>query len=149
MASGKTDSTSFLMTRIPPNFLLLAWIAPVAGGSAWQPYEDNVVDGQGLAVFQVGTGADRLSHAGAAHGWALPGCWSATVNGDGTFVRWEADGVTAKVAVQARSGNQWRTVRIASSSSNGITIPRADAVAVTALDRFGNASPPKVLGIRY
>jgi uncharacterized lipoprotein YddW (UPF0748 family) len=78
---------------------------------------------------------------------AAPGV-SAQATGEGTFIRWEADGNTAKVAVQARSGNQWRTVKIAPSKSNGITIPRAEAIAITSLDRFGNASPPKVLGIR-
>ena len=78
---------------------------------------------------------------------AAPGV-SAGLNATGTFVRWEPDGSTAKIAIQARNGTTWRTVQISPSGSKGITIPKADAIAVTALDRFGNASAPKVLGIR-
>ena len=33
-------------------------------------------------------------------------------------------------------------------SAQTISFPRAEAIAVTALDRFGNASAPKVLGLR-
>jgi uncharacterized lipoprotein YddW (UPF0748 family) len=78
---------------------------------------------------------------------AAPGV-SAALQGNGTFVRWVPDKHTAKVAIQARTGRTWRTVQIAPASSRGITIPRADAVAFTAIDRFGNASAPKVLGLR-
>ena len=73
---------------------------------------------------------------------------SATVRGTGTVVSWTPGGGTSKIAVQAKTGGTWRTVRIVPGASQGITIARADAVAVTALDRFGNASPPKVLGLR-
>lgn len=76
---------------------------------------------------------------------AAPGV-SAQAQSGGTFVRWVPDGSTAKVAVQARVGGTWRTVAISPAASKGLTIPGADAVAVTALDRFGNASAPKVLG---
>ena len=38
-------------------------------------------------------------------------------------------------------------MKIVPASAQNISIPRADAIAVTALDRFGNASPPKVLGL--
>lgn len=78
---------------------------------------------------------------------AAPGV-SASLKSDGTFVHWEADGNTSKVAVQARNGGTWRTIQISPSWSKGITIPRSDAIAVTALDRYGNASPPKVLGLK-
>jgi len=71
----------------------------------------------------------------------------ASVQGDGTAIHWQTNGNTAKIAVQARYGGTWRTVRILPAGANGITIQRADSIAVTALDRFGNASPPKVLGI--
>ena len=73
---------------------------------------------------------------------------SASVQGDATSVRWTPDGSAAKIAVQAKIGGTWRTVKIVPAGSQGITIPRADAVAVTALDRFGNASAPKILGLR-
>lgn len=72
----------------------------------------------------------------------------ASVQGDGTAIHWQANGNTAKIAVQARYGGTWRTVRIVPAGANGITIQRADSIAVTALDRFGNASPAKVLGVQ-
>ena len=78
---------------------------------------------------------------------AAPGV-SAVVQSGGTYVHWEPDGNTSKVAIQAKSGGSWKTVQIAPVSAKGVTIPRADAVAVTALDRYGNASPPKILGLR-
>ena len=78
---------------------------------------------------------------------AAPGV-SASVQSSGTYVHWEPDGNTAKIAVQAKISGTWRTVNIGPSGSKGITIPKAEAIAVTALDRFGNASAPKVLGIK-
>lgn len=73
---------------------------------------------------------------------------SAAADGGSTTVRWSPDGKTAKIAVQARNGGTWRTVRIVPAGAKSVSIPRADAIAVTALDRFGNASAPKVLGLR-
>ncbi|MEX1049255.1 MAG: family 10 glycosylhydrolase [Akkermansiaceae bacterium] len=78
---------------------------------------------------------------------AAPGV-SAAVQGNGTTVRWSAGSDAAKIAVQAKIGGRWQTVQMASARSQALTIPRAEAIAVTALDRFGNASPPKVLGLR-
>jgi len=78
---------------------------------------------------------------------AAPGV-SATLQGADTVVRWVPDGSAAKIAVQARVGPAWRTVRILPASATSITLPRADAIAVTALDRFGNASAPKTLGLK-
>jgi len=78
---------------------------------------------------------------------AAPGV-GATANPNGTSIQWQPDGNTAKIAVQARIDGTWRTVKIAPSGSKGTTIPRADTIAVTAFDRFGNASPPKVLGLK-
>jgi hypothetical protein len=77
---------------------------------------------------------------------AAPGV-SASVQGGNTVVRWSPDGNTAKIAVQARNGGTWRTAKICYTGAGQATIPRADAIAVTALDRCGNASPPKVLGL--
>jgi uncharacterized lipoprotein YddW (UPF0748 family) len=78
---------------------------------------------------------------------AAPGV-SASAQGSTTTVRCSPAGNTAKLAIQAKTGGAWRTVKIVPVSSQNITIPRADAIAVTALDRFGNASPPKVLGLQ-
>jgi len=73
---------------------------------------------------------------------------SATLEGGNTVVRWTPAANNARIAVQARNGRAWQTVRIVPAGGNGLTIPRADAVAVTAFDRYGNASPPQVVGLR-
>jgi uncharacterized lipoprotein YddW (UPF0748 family) len=78
---------------------------------------------------------------------AAPGV-SATLQGNDTVIRWVPDAATARVAVQARTAQGWQTVRILPAAAQALTIPRADAIAVTALDRFGNASPPKTLSLR-
>ncbi len=78
---------------------------------------------------------------------AAPGV-NAAVQSGGTFIHWQPDDTTAKIAVQAKIDGTWRTVQISPSGSKGITIPQADVIAVTALDRFGNASAPKVLGVK-
>lgn len=65
---------------------------------------------------------------------------------DGTTkVSWFPAGGTSKVALQARRGGVWRTETILPAGAAGASIPKAETIAVTAVDRFGNASPPKVL----
>lgn len=77
---------------------------------------------------------------------AVPGV-SAQTSGGGTFVRWVlADANASKVAIQARYGGTWRMVKVCSASGKGLTIPAAEAVAVSTIDRFGSVSAPKVLG---
>jgi len=77
---------------------------------------------------------------------AVPGVSAQSTSG-GTFVRWVlADERAAKVAIQARYAGQWKTVKIVPASGTGITIPAAEAVAVSTIDRFGSVSAPKVLG---
>jgi uncharacterized lipoprotein YddW (UPF0748 family) len=78
---------------------------------------------------------------------AAPGV-SASVKSEGTSIQWSPDGNTAKIAVQAKIDGSWRTIKIVPSRSQGTSIPRAEEIAITALDRFGNASQPKVLGLR-
>ncbi len=73
---------------------------------------------------------------------------SATAEGNETRVKWVPDQTTAKIAVQARNGNAWRTVKIGPAGAGQAILPRADAIAVTAIDRFGNASAPKVLRLQ-
>jgi uncharacterized lipoprotein YddW (UPF0748 family) len=73
---------------------------------------------------------------------------SAQANGDNTLVRWTPNKGTAKIAIQTRVDGNWRTAKITSAGSGQTTVPRADAIAITALDRFGNASSPKVLGLQ-
>jgi hypothetical protein len=72
----------------------------------------------------------------------------ASASGSTTTVRWEADATTARIAIQARNGGSWRTVKIGPVGARQVSIARADAIAVTAIDRFGNTSPPKVLALR-
>ena len=72
---------------------------------------------------------------------------SASVRDQNTVVRWVPDGSTAKVAIQAKTGGSWRTLKIVYAGAGQTTIARTDTIAVTALDRYGNASPPKVLGL--
>jgi uncharacterized lipoprotein YddW (UPF0748 family) len=78
---------------------------------------------------------------------AAPGV-SASAQGANTLVSWKPEGNTAKVAIQARSGGSWKTLKIAHAGIGQTSIPRADAIAVTAIDRFGNTSAPKVLALR-
>ncbi len=73
---------------------------------------------------------------------------SASIQGDSTVIRWTPDGGASRIAVQAKTDGTWRTVRIVPASLQTLTIPRATVIALTALDRFGSASPPKVLGLR-
>ncbi len=76
-----------------------------------------------------------------------PGVNAAAREGN-TIVHWVPDATTAKVAVQARNGGIWKTLKITSARSGQTSIPKADAIAVTAIDRFGNTSPPKVLKLQ-
>ena len=81
---------------------------------------------------------------------ARPG---ASVTGNGSSVRvtfQSGDRATSRYAVQARFGNQWRMVKIVSAGSKSVDLPALagrlpDAVAVSAVDRFGNSSTPVVM----
>jgi len=78
---------------------------------------------------------------------AAPGV-SASADGSNTRVNWQAARNVSKIAIQARIDGSWRTWRIAPVAARSITLPRAEVIAVTAFDRFGNASPPKVLALK-
>lgn len=78
---------------------------------------------------------------------ASPGV-SASCKGASTSIRWSPDKFTAKIAIQAKFSGVWRTIAITPARSQGINTPRAEAIAITAIDRFGNASQPKVLGLK-
>ncbi len=68
--------------------------------------------------------------------------------GSNTSIRWIPGSNTSKIAIQAKINGTWRTIKVVASSQKATTIPRATAIAVTALDRFGNASTPKVLALQ-
>lgn len=76
---------------------------------------------------------------------------SASLAGQVTRVQWQAgDRSVAKWAVQARHGNRWRMACILPARTTGANLGVAngrlpDAVAVSAVDRFGNASTPTVV----
>lgn len=72
----------------------------------------------------------------------------ASVAGGETRIRWKAPAGTSKVAVQARYGSAWRTVAIVPAGSGSLSIPKADSISVSGFDRYGNASAPKVFGVR-
>ena len=81
---------------------------------------------------------------------ATPGA-SASVNGSSVRVSLQSgDRSTSRYAVQARFGNQWRMADVVAAGTKGVDLPAKDgrlpdAVAVTAVDRFGNVSAPVVL----
>jgi len=71
---------------------------------------------------------------------------TAQAEGGKVTVHWQiADATTNKVVVQVRRAQQWYTIRVAPSNSGGIVLPPVDAVAITAVNRFGNTSASVVL----
>ena len=71
---------------------------------------------------------------------------SATASSNGVTVSWNRVSGASKYAVQARYGKTWRCTHVLSSGASSATVPaNADAIAVTAVDRFGTASAPAVL----
>lgn len=72
---------------------------------------------------------------------------SASGNGNSTTVDVQSgDRATSRYAVQARYGNQWRMAKVVSAGTKQIQLSSTpDAVAVSAVDRFGNVSAPVVL----
>lgn len=72
---------------------------------------------------------------------------SARLNGNGTVVSWTGGDTTAKVAIQGKISGSWRTLKVAPGGAGRITLPTTQAIAVTAVDRFGNTSAPKLVGL--
>lgn len=75
---------------------------------------------------------------------------AATLRGSATEVSWSATQDVSRWAIQARYGNRWVMARVLPAGTSGITLGPlngrpADAVAVTAVNRYGNASRPTVL----
>lgn len=71
---------------------------------------------------------------------------SAAAAGGGVVVRWARVNGASKYAVQARYGKTWRCTHVLSSGATSATVPAgADAIAVTAVDRFGTGSAPSVV----
>jgi uncharacterized lipoprotein YddW (UPF0748 family) len=71
----------------------------------------------------------------------------ASVSGTETRIQWSAPAGSSKVAIQARNGGTWRTVAIVPAKPGSLSIAKADGIAVSSLDRYGNLSEPKVLAI--
>ena len=72
----------------------------------------------------------------------------ASASGGETRIKWSPSPDSSKVAIQARYGGIWRTAAIVPAGAGSATIPKADRIAISSLDRYGNLSPPKVLGIQ-
>lgn len=71
------------------------------------------------------------------------------VTASGTSVSWSRVPGASKYAVQARYGQTWRCLRVLSGGATQLTVPAgAQAIAVTAVDRFGTASAPGVVSAR-
>ena len=64
----------------------------------------------------------------------------------GKSVRWSRVPGVAKYAVQARYGRSWALVKVLPANATAMTFSKApDAIAVTAVDRYGTTSRPLVL----
>ncbi len=78
-----------------------------------------------------------------------PGRPAASASGGGGSVRitlQSGDRATARYAIQGRFGGHWRMLRVVPAGAKSTDIPAVpDAIAVSAVDRFGNVSPPVVL----
>jgi hypothetical protein len=78
-----------------------------------------------------------------------PGRPSISAGGTGSGVRvsiQSGDRATARYAVQARFGNRWQMVKVLPGGAKSVDLAGTpDAVAVSAVDRFGNTSAPVVL----
>lgn len=72
---------------------------------------------------------------------------TASHSGDETRIQWSPESKATRMVIQACYGSQWRTLRIAPDSRGNLSIPRANAVALTAVDAYGNTSAPKVLAL--
>jgi uncharacterized lipoprotein YddW (UPF0748 family) len=72
---------------------------------------------------------------------------SASATGAETRIRWIPPAGVSKIAIQARYGGAWRTIMIVPAAAGAACLPKSDAIAVSSLDRYGNSSQPKVLGI--
>lgn len=72
---------------------------------------------------------------------------SASASGGNATIRWSPPKGVSKIAVQARQSGIWRTVAIVPAGSASVSLPRAEAFAITSLDRYSNSSAPKVLGL--
>lgn len=64
-----------------------------------------------------------------------------------TLIEWKTVGKDDRLAVQARYKGQWYLLRISGAGSQRISIPQAEAIAITAIDRYGNTSDPMTLGM--
>ncbi|MDE0825944.1 MAG: family 10 glycosylhydrolase [Akkermansiaceae bacterium] len=72
---------------------------------------------------------------------------SAAKSGSGVGLRWSRVAGAAKYAVQARYGKRWTLVKVVPGNLGSLTLSGApDAIAVSAVDRYGNTSAPAVVG---
>lgn len=71
---------------------------------------------------------------------------SAKASGKSTYAKWSSVKGAAKYAVQARYGKYWHTVKVLPGSANSLTLAGTpEAIAVSAVDRYGTTSNPSVV----
>ncbi|MES2996995.1 MAG: family 10 glycosylhydrolase [Verrucomicrobiota bacterium] len=102
--------------------------------------------------------ADHLTDSYAGHAAVPPMPWinpnppaaprtAAVWHGASTLVTWHNDPGIERIFIQTRNAGIWKTEAIRNARSGSANIPHADAIAVTTLDRYGNASSPIVLAL--
>jgi uncharacterized lipoprotein YddW (UPF0748 family) len=64
--------------------------------------------------------------------------------GDQTLVTWRSSPAT-RMIIQTRAGSVWFTHAVAARGKTSMFLPPSDAIAVSALDRYGNISKPLIL----
>ncbi len=68
------------------------------------------------------------------------------VSANGASVSWAPVSGASKYAVQARYGSTWRCIRIMPGNTRNTTVPAgAQAIAISAVDRFGTTGRPGVV----
>lgn len=103
--------------------------------------------------------ADQLANTYLQHAIMPPMPWlnrnipqipqaAAKIDGKFTRVYWKPENGIRKYAIQTRSGSTWKTVRISYAVSHSTLVPKAETIAITAIDSFGNSSVPRVLTLR-
>ncbi len=74
--------------------------------------------------------------------------FAASVQGTTTSILWTPVSGVSKIAIQAGADGKWHTAAILPAETGAYSISKAETLAVSAIDRFGNVSPPKVLSIK-
>jgi uncharacterized lipoprotein YddW (UPF0748 family) len=72
---------------------------------------------------------------------------TASLKQNQTIVRW-ASGDFSKIVIHTKVGAHWQVSGIVPAGRKTHALPKADSVAITGLDRYGNSSSPIVLSLK-